>query len=165
MSQNNLELSEKTGGFVSAMTKKCRNYGRGRILLLQLKRKKNHSLCSPTAQLKSPCHHRLGCKLLAGQLVQSLIHKEHRGLEELRGRALAPPPPATPPSPPPLPSFPPEGLNSVFTRPGEHKKHTSHTSQKRRRCDTDPCERPGFMELMGGCMGTLPGGSFCLFFW
>lgn len=30
---------------------------------------------------------------------------------------------------------------------------------------TDPCERPGFMELIGGCMGTFPGGSFCLFFW
>lgn len=44
--------------------------------------------------------------------------------------------------------------------------NTHHTQAKKRSsANTDPCERLGFMELMGGCMGTLPGGSFCLFFW
>lgn len=51
------------------------------------------------AELKSPCHHRLAYKLLAGQFVQPLIHKEHRGLEEPRGRALPLHPPPTPPGP------------------------------------------------------------------
>jgi len=53
---------------------------------------------------------------------------------------------------------------SVHTTPAHI--NTLHTQAKQHRSvNTDPCERPGFMELMGGCMGTFPGGSFCLFFW
>lgn len=41
----------------------------------------------------------------------------------------------------------------------------THVATKHSSVNTDPCERLGFMELMGGCMGTLPGGSLALFFW
>lgn len=60
------------------------------------------SLCA--AELQPLCHHRLAFKLLAGQFVQPLIHKEHRGLEEPRGEALLPPHyPTLPPMHPPPP--------------------------------------------------------------
>lgn len=43
--------------------------------------------------------------------------------------------------------------------------HLTHVAKKYISMNTDPCERLGFMEPMGGCMGTFPGGSFALFFW
>ena len=55
---------------------------------------------------------------------------------------------------------------SVHTPDTHTHTNTPRTQAKKRSSvNTDPCERPGFMELMGGCMGTFPGGSFCLFFW
>lgn len=59
----------------------------------------------------------------------------------------------------------PQGPGLSVHTPNTHT-NTPHTQAKKRSSvNTDPCERLGFMELMGGCMGTFPGGSFCLFFW
>lgn len=54
---------------------------------------------------------------------------------------------------------------SVCSRGQHTKTGLTHVARKCSSVNTDPCERLGFMELMGGCMGTLPGGSFALFFW
>lgn len=81
-------------------------------------------------------------KQLVWQFVWPLIHKERRascGEEGLSPRAW-----------------------SVCSHTQTHLTHKPKSSSS---VNTDPCERPGFMELMGGCMGTFPGGSFCLFFW
>lgn len=81
-------------------------------------------------------------KQLVWQFVWPLIHKERRascGEEGLSPRAW-----------------------SVCSHTQTHLTHKPKSSNS---VNTDPCERPGFMELMGGCMGTFPGGSFCLFFW
>lgn len=43
--------------------------------------------------------------------------------------------------------------------------HLARVAKQYISVNTDPCERLGFMEPMGGCMGTFPGGSFALFFW
>lgn len=61
-----------------------------------------------------------------------------------------------------------EGLSPRAQSVCSHTQHTqTHLTHKPKSTavNTDPCERLGFMELMGGCMGTFPGGSFCLFFW
>lgn len=57
------------------------------------------------------------------------------------------------------------GLSVHTPKTHTHINTPAAQAKKRSSVNTDPCERLGFMELMGGCMGTFPGGSFCLFFW
>lgn len=62
----------------------------------------------------------------------------------------------------------PWGPSLSFHTPNRPTCTRIHTRKQAKKCssvNTDPCERLGFMELIGGCMGTFPGGSFCLFFW
>ncbi len=98
------------------------------------------------------CPYWLCYKQLVWQFVWSVIHKEHQascGEEGLSPRAWS------------------VCSHTRHTHTNTHKHtNTPHKQAKKHSSvNTDPCERPGFMELMGGCMGTFPGGSFCLFFW